>query len=111
MGLKPVLVQEQAQAQGDVGGELGVAVVGNVQVVGVGSGHIHQPSRMEGDHSFHIGSAEGEVHTWQADQVEEYDSGVKKVAVAVAAQFARTSSCHDGRTVCYQMMVGSGMSG
>jgi len=68
MGPEPALVQEQEQARGDVGGEfVGVVVEGNVQAVEVGSDHIHwaDSSRMEGDHSFHIGSEEVEVRTRQ----------------------------------------------
>jgi len=61
-----VLVREQAQARGDVGDEMvGVAAEDNVQAAEVGNGHIHQvdSNRMEGDHSFHIGSEEVGVHT------------------------------------------------
>lgn len=110
MGLKPVLLWEQERAREDVGGELvGVVVVGNAQAVG--NGHIHQAdsSRMEGDHSFRIGS-EVEVRTWQADQVEGCDNGAKGV-VAVVVQFARTNNCHDGRIEHDQRVVGSGKSG
>jgi len=85
-------------------------VEGNVQAVVAGNGHIHRPSQMEEVHSFRIGSEEGEVHTLQADQVVGYDNGVMG-EVAAAAQFARTSNCHDGRTVCYQRAVGLGKSG
>jgi len=113
MNPEPVLVREPELAQGDVGDELvGVVVEGSVQAVEAGNGHTHRvdPSRMEEGHSFHIGSEGGEVHTWQADQVGGCDSGVKGVA-AVAAQFARTSNCHDGHTVYDQRVVGSGRSG
>jgi hypothetical protein len=104
-----VLVQGQEQEQGGVGDELvGVVVGGNVQVE-VDSAHIRQvdSSRLEGDHSFHIGSGEGEVRMWQADQVVGCDSGVKGVVVA-AAQYARTNNCHDGRTVFDRRVAGLG---
>jgi len=113
VGREPVLVQEQEQAQGDVGdGFAGVVVEGNVQMVVADNGHIRQvdPSQMEEGRRFRIGSEEGEVHMLQADQVGACDNGVKGVAAA-AAQFARTSNCHDGRTVCYQRVVGLGKLG
>jgi hypothetical protein len=74
---------------------------------------IHQvdSSRMEGGHSFHTGSEEVEVRTWQADQVVGCDNGVKGVGAVVAAQCARTNNYHDGRTECDQRVVGSGKSG
>lgn len=108
--MNPEPVREPEQAPGDVGDE--IAVEGNVQAAQVDNDRTQQvdPSRMEGGHSFHTGSGEGEVHTLQADQVERCDNGVKGVEVGVAAQVARTNNFHDGRTARDQRAVGSGKS-